>query len=342
MIDPVVAFFLLGLIARLGRSDLRVPEPLYEALSIFLLLAIGLKGGVQLSVQPLSEVWAIALAAMGWSALIPVLLSPVLIRLVKLGRIDAAAVAAHYGSVSVVTFAVAQTTLSARGLTPEPWMALLVALMEAPGIVVGIVLARRAQGSQLPLAAVVTSGSTPSRVPSVAGVTPPGARGVGTAWGRLLHEVVFGKAIVLLIGGLLIGWAFGPVALAPIDPLFSGLFRGVLALFLLELGLVVGQRLPQLRQAGWRLVAFGVLAPIALGLTGTVLAWWVGLSLPGMVVFAALSASASYIAAPTALRMAVPQADPGLSIGAALGVSFPFNVVFGIPIYLAWAEWLVR
>jgi hypothetical protein len=317
MIDPVVAFFLLGLIARLGRSDLRVPEPLYEALSIFLLLAIGLKGGVQLAVQPLSEVWAIALVAMAWSALIPVLLSPVLIGLVKLGRIDAAAVAAHYGSVSVVTFAVAQTTLSARGLTPEPWMALLVALMEAPGIVVGIVLARRAQAGPAPSATAATT------------------------WGRLLHEVVFGKAIVLLLGGLLIGWAFGPVALAPIDPLFSGLFRGVLALFLLELGLVVGQRLPQLRQAGWRLVAFGVLAPIALGLTGAVFAWWVGLSLPGMVVFAALSASASYIAAPTALRMAVPQADPGLSIGAALGVSFPFNVVFGIPIYLAWAEWLV-
>jgi hypothetical protein len=328
MIDPVVAFFLLGLIARLGRSDLRVPEPLYEALSIFLLLAIGLKGGVQLAVQPLSEVWPVALMAMGWSALIPLMLSPVLTRLVRLGRIDAAAVAAHYGSVSVVTFAVAQTSLSARGLTPEPWMALLVALMEAPGIVVGIVLARRAQGGR------------PDRE---SGATAGGRTGAaGSAWGRLLHEVVFGKAIVLLLGGLLIGWAFGPVALAPIDPLFSGLFRGVLALFLLELGLVVGQRLPQLRQAGWRLVAFGVLAPIALGLSGAVLGWLIGLSLAGVVVFAALSASASYIAAPTALRMAVPQADPGLSIGAALGVTFPFNVVLGIPIYMAWAEWLVQ
>jgi hypothetical protein len=321
MFDPVVAFFLLGLIARLGRSDLRVPEPLYEALSIFLLLAIGLKGGVQLAVQPLSEVWPVAGVAMLWSALIPVLLLPALIGVVRLNRIDAAAVAAHYGSVSVVTFAVAQAAVSARGLTPEPWMALLVALMEAPGIVVGIVLARRFSGGPRTETAAASSGK---------------------AWARLLHEVVFGKAIVLLIGGLVIGWIFGPQALAPIDPLFSGLFRGVLALFLLELGLVVGQRLPQLRQSGIRLLAFGILAPIVLGLTGAVLAWLIGLSLAGVVVFASLSASASYIAAPTALRMAVPQADPGLSIGAALGVSFPFNVVFGIPIYMAWAEWLLR
>lgn len=316
MLDPVVAFFLLGIIARLGRSDLRVPEPLYEALSIFLLLAIGLKGGVQLALQPLTEVWPVALTAMAWSALIPLLLLPVLTHLVRLGRIDAAAVAAHYGSVSVVTFAVAQGALQARGMPSDAWLALLVALMEAPGIVMGIVLARRALATEV------------------------GTR--STSWRGLMHEVVFGKAIVLLLGGLLIGWAFGPQALAPIDPLFSGLFRGVLALFLLELGLVVGQRLPQLRQAGVRLIAFAVLAPLCLGLAGAVLGMMLGLQMPGMVIFAALSASASYIAAPTALRMAVPQADPGLSIGAALGVTFPFNVVLGIPIYMAWAEWLVR
>lgn len=312
--DPVVGFFLLGLIARLARSDLRVPEPLYEALSIYLLLAIGLKGGVQLAVQPLGEVWVVALSAMLWSALIPVLLAPVLVHVVRLGRVDAAAVAAHYGSVSVVTFAVAQGAVSARGWASESWLALLVALMEAPGIVVGVVLARRALTSQ--------------------------GTGAPQPWGQVLHEVFFGKAILLLTGGLLIGWAFGPVALKPIDPLFSGLFRGVLALFLLELGLVVGQRLPQLRRAGPRLILFAVLAPLSLGLLGACIGQWLGLQLPGMVVFAALSASASYIAAPTALRMAVPQADPGLSIGAALGVSFPFNVIVGIPIYMAWAEWL--
>ena len=315
MFDPVVGFFLLGLIARLARSDLRVPEPLYEALSIYLLLAIGLKGGVQLAIQPLGEVWPVAISAMLWSALIPLLLVPVLVHFVRLGRVDAAAVAAHYGSVSVVTFAVAQGAVAARGWASESWLALLVALMEAPGIVVGVILARRGLMAQ----------------------------GVGTPqpWGQVLHEVFFGKAIVLLTGGLLIGWAFGPQTLAPIDPMFSGLFRGVLALFMLELGLVVGQRLPQLRRAGPRLILFAVLAPLSLGLLGACMGQWLGLQLPGMVVFAALSASASYIAAPTALRMAVPQADPGLSIGAVLGVTFPFNVIVGIPIYMAWAEWLV-
>ncbi|MFN5881091.1 MAG: sodium-dependent bicarbonate transport family permease [Burkholderiales bacterium] len=315
MLDPVVGFFLLGLVARLGRSDLRVPEALYEALSIYLLLAIGIKGGLQLAQQPLAEVWPVAAAAMVWSALIPLLLIPVLRIVVRLDGINAAAVAAHYGSVSVVTFAVAQGAVMARGWEPAPWLALLVALMEAPGIVVGVILARRALNE--------TRGTQPQ------------------SWGQVLHEVFFGKAIVLLTGGLLIGWVFGPKAFEPLDPLFSALFKGVLALFMLELGLVVAQRLPQLRRAGFRLVAFAIAAPLSLGLAGAWLAMMLGLPIAGMVIFATLSASASYIAAPTALRMAVPQADPALSIGAALGVTFPFNVLVGIPIYMAWAEWLM-
>lgn len=314
MLDPVVGFFLLGLIARLGRSDLRVPEALYEALSIYLLLAIGIKGGLQLAQQPLTEVWLVAAVALVWSAVIPLLLIPLLRGLVRLDGVNAAAVAAHYGSVSVVTFAVAHGAVIARGWEPAPWLALLVALMEAPGLVVGVILARRALNA--------TGDAQPQR------------------WSHVLHEVFFGKAIVLLTGGLVVGWIFGPKAFEPLDPLFSGLFKGVLALFMLELGLVVGQRLPQLRRAGLRLVTFAIAAPLVLGLAGAWVALMLGLPLAGMVIFATLSASASYIAAPTALRMAVPQADPALSIGAALGVTFPFNVIVGIPIFMAWAEWL--
>ncbi len=321
-LDPVILFFGLGVLARLGRSDLRLPESLYEALSIYLLLAIGLKGGAQLAVQPLSTLWPVAAAAVAVSALVPLALFPVLRALVRLGPADAASIAAHYGSVSVVTFAVSQGVLQRAGIEPEAWLAMLVAVMEAPGIVVGVMLARRALAAQGASA---------------------GARAVVHArWSELLHEVLFGKAVVLLLGGIAIGWAAGPQALAPIDPLFVGLFKGVLALFLLELGLVAGGRLGDLRRAGPRLLAFGLLAPPLLAVLGASVALMLDLSTAGIATFATLVASASYIAAPTAMRIAVPQANPSLSIGLALGVTFPFNVLVGIPLYVQAAQWLNR
>jgi hypothetical protein len=259
------------------------------------------------------------------SALIPILVYPVLCGPVRLDGVNAAAIAAHYGSVSVVTFAVAQSAMSRAGLEPEAWLAMLVALREAPGIIVGVMMARRALRQH---------GST------AAGV--PGAVQAGQGWGALLHEVVFGKALVLLLGGLAIGWVAGPQALAPTDPFFLGLFKGVLALFLLELGLVVGARLGDLRRAGWRLLAFGLLAPPVLGVLGAALGSALGLTITAVATLATLAASASYIAAPTALRLAVPQANPSLSIGLALGVSFPFNVLVGIPLYIELARWMTR
>jgi hypothetical protein len=310
-LDPVILFFVLGVLARLARSDLRLPEALYEALSIYLLLAIGLKGGAQLAVQPLATLWPVALAAIALSAVVPVLLFPVLRVGLRLGPADAGSIAAHYGSVSVVTFAVSQGALSRAGLEPESWLAMLVALMEAPGIVVGVMLARR----------------------GLAGAASQGP-GVPRRWPALLHEVLFGKAVVLLLGGIAIGWIAGPTALAPIDPLFVGLFKGVLALFLLELGLVAGGRLGDLRRAGPRLLAFGVLVPPVLGVLGAATGVLLGMSAAGVATLATLTASASYIAAPTAMRIAVPQADPSLSIGLALGVTFPFNVLVGIPLYV--------
>ena len=244
MLDPVILFFLLGAVARVAGSDLRLPEALYEALSIYLLIAIGLKGGAQLAVQPLEALWPIALAAIALSALTPVLLYPALRGLVGLDGVNAAAIAAHYGSVSVVTFAVAQSAMSRAGLEPEAWLAMLVALMEAPGIIVGVMLARRALRRES-----LASGLTQQAVLGFQRAMPESQRSAPGAqrWAALLHEVVFGKALVLLLGGLAIGWIVGPQALAPTDPFFLGLFKGVLALFLLELGLVVGLKI-QLRQ----------------------------------------------------------------------------------------------
>jgi hypothetical protein len=304
-LDPVVLFFLLGVVARLAKSDLRLPEPLYETLSIYLLLAIGLKGGAELARQSPADVLPMALTAVALSALFPLLLYPVLRGPGRLAQADAASIAAHYGSVSVVTFAVAQSLVARAGLEAEPQMAVLVALMEAPGLIVGIVLARLGDARRV-------------------------------HWGRLAHETLFGKAVYLLVGGLLIGAIAGPEGLAPVKPLFGDLFKGVLALFLLEMGLVAGGRLTELRRAGPFLVVFGVLAPLALAAAGLAAGAALGLSPGGAAVLATLCASASYIAAPTAMRIAVPEANPALSIGVALGVTFPFNVTLGIPLYL-WA-----
>jgi hypothetical protein len=318
MIDVVVLFFLLGLLARLVKSDLALPGVLYETLSIYLLLAIGLKGGVELSKQSLDTVIPQMLFCLALGLLIPLLLYPLLRRLVGLGGFDAASVAAHYGSVSVVTFAVASAYLTHRNIKFEAHAALWVALLEAPGIVMGIALARWSEKKQASTAAAKS----------------------GFAWGALAHDVFLGKSVFLLVGGLTIGTMMGEAGTAPIAPLFTVLFKGVLALFLLELGLVAGGRLAELKRYGMKLIAFALLAPMGLAVLGALGGKALGLSTGGIAIMAALAASASYIAAPTAMRIAVPQANAALSITAALGVTFPFNVLLGIPLYLKLAQYL--
>ncbi|MBB5205245.1 hypothetical protein HNQ51_002564 [Inhella inkyongensis] len=307
--DVVVFFFLLGLFARLVKSDLRLPEALYETLTLYLLLAIGLKGGLELSRQAVDVLAPQVLVLMGFGALIPLLVAPVL-RLAGLRGVDAAGLAAHYGSVSVVTFAVGMTAVQRAGLPFEAHAPLWVAVMEAPGLVVGIVLARLALRQE----------SGPIR------------------WDLLAHEVLLGKSVLLLMGGLLIGWLAGDAGVAPIKALFIDPFKGVLALFLLELGLVAGGQLPALRRHGLRLVGLGLLLPPLLALLGLAVGKALGLQTGGVALVATLAASASYIAAPAALRVAVPQANTGLAIACALGVTFPFNLLVGIPLYLRLAE----
>lgn len=317
MLDVVVLFFLLGVFARLVKSDLRLPEALYETLSIYLLLAIGLKGGIELSKQPMVDLLPQMLACMALGFAIPFALTPVL-RWLGLSRVDAAALAAHYGSVSVVTYAVASAYLVQQGVPAEAHAALWVALMEAPGIVAGILLARL-------------------------GVKPrPGETARRVNWPELAHDVFFGKSVLLLAGGLVIGAVMGEAGTAPIAAVFTAPFKGVLALFLLELGLVAGGRLGELRQHGLRIVGFAVLAPLVLAVAGATTGALLGLSVGGVAILATLAASASYIAAPTAMRMAVPEANAALSITAALGVTFPFNIVVGIPLYLELARWMSR
>ena len=305
--DPVVLFFLLGVFAKLAKSDLRLPEALYETLSIFLLLAIGLKGGVELAKVPFGSVALQAAAVLAMGFLLPLPAFAILRGVGRLSRPDAASIAAHYGSVSVVTFAVATAFLTRRDVGYEAHMPLLVALLETPAIVTGILLAR-----------LGTLGAV--------------------RWGAVAHEVLLGKSLVLLLGGIVIGAVVGPEGIAPVKLLFFDLFKGVLALFLLEMGLVAGGRVGDLRRAGPFLVAFGVIVPLAFACIGAAVGRLTGLSDGGTALLATMAASASYIAVPTAMRIAVPEANPALSIGASLGVTFPFNITVGIPLYLQLAQ----
>ena len=299
--DPVILFFALGAFAGLARSDLRIPSAVYDLLSTLLLLTIGLKGGVELAKTPFSglAVQVAAVLAMGFT--LPLLLYPIARKLGRFGRADAGSLVAHYGSVSVATFAVGLAFLAQKNVGYDSQLPLFLVLLEVPAIIVGVVLARRHQA--------------------------------GGRWGRLLHEVVLGKSIVLLVGGLVIGWAAGPDGIRPLEPLFFDLFKGVLALFLLEMGLIAAGQVQAVRQRGAFLVAFGILAPVPLATIGALVGWSIGLNPGGTTLLAILAGSASYIAAPAAIRIAVPEANPSLSLTASLGVTFPFNIFAGIPLY---------
>ncbi len=299
--EPVILFFVLGLVAGLIRSDLKIPGVLYESLSIFLLIAIGLKGGVELARYDLAQLLWPAIVVVLVATVIPFATFHILHRFARLPRADAASIAAHYGSVSVVTFAVAASYLNRLDESAEGYMVVFLVLLEFPALLIGVALARGSHG--------------------------------GRKWGALLHEVISGKSIVLLVGGLLIGWAAGVDGIKPLDALFFDLFKGMLAFFLLEMGLVVASRFADLRRAGPFLLVFATVMPVCSAVLGIVTASALELSVGGTVLLATLYASASYIAAPAAMRIAVPEANPALSIGAALGVTFPFNLLVGIPLY---------
>lgn len=302
---PLIAF-VVALVATLLRFELRLPEALYPILSTFLLLAIGIKGGKALANAELSDLWGPLIAALALGLLTPIIAFVAMRAVGRFDVIDAAALAAHYGSVSAVTFTVVLATLDARDISFEGYMAGLLAVLEIIGIVVALFLARRSNA--------------------------------GDGWKSALSEVVRGRSIALLVAGLLIGAIVGAERLEPTDPLFSGLFPGVLALFLIEMGVTAAERLRDIRSTGARLVVLGIAIPLVNGVLGAFAGKVAGLSTGGIAVMATLAASASYIAAPAAVRIALPKANPSLYITASLGVTFPFNLTIGIPVYIALAQ----
>lgn len=301
---PVLAF-VLGVIAVLLRSKLELPPQIFSAISIYLLLAIGIKGGVALRTSHPAEIITPILLAIAVGVIIPVAAFFLLRILTPLDNTNRGAIAAHYGSTSLVTFTAGLMFVESIGLDTEGYLPTLLAVMEIPGLIVGLILALR-HGSQ--------------------------------NWGPLLHEVFTGKSILLLVGGLVIGAITGPQGYEKVEPLFGGLFVGMLTLFLLQLGIQAGSHLKELNQAGWGLLIFALAFPIVIGIGGVAAANLIGMSVGGAAVFGVLCASASYIAAPAAVKLSLPKANPGFYLTASLGITFPLNLVIGIPTYTAVAQ----
>lgn len=312
LMSPMILFFVLGGFAGLVRSDLSVPEPIGKAMSLYLMAAIGLKGGIQVMQSGFSADIVVALAAgIALSLLLPIPAFALLRKAGGLDRINAGAIAAHYGSVSVVTFVTGTEILSALAMPAAGYMVAVMAAMETPAIVMGLLLAR--------------------------GALAPGARASGPS---LWHETFLNGSVVLLVGAFLIGLAVGKDGATPVMPFFETGFRGVLCLFLLDMGLIAARRLRETRNLTWRLVTLGMALPIMQGTLGVLTGSVVGLEPGSAAALGILAASASYIAVPAVMRMSLPQADPGMSLGMALAVTFPFNVTLGIPLYATLAAWI--
>ncbi len=306
LVSPMVLFFVLGLIATLARSDLSIPEAIAKAMSLYLMMAIGFKGGAGVAQHGLDMTLGLAiLAGIVLSAAIPLIAFRMLLLTSSLPRVDAAAVAAHYGSISIVTFLAATQALEASGISFDGYMVAVAAALVTPAIIAALWLAR--------------TGET---------------RMDGTT----LREVMFNGSIVMLVGSFLIGIVTGADGLKAIAPFIVDPFKGILCLFLLDMGIIAGRGLREGRKhLSLPVVLFGLYMPLIGGALGALASWLIGLSLGSTALMITLAASASYIAVPAALRLALPEARPAIYLPLSLGVTFPFNLTLGIPFYLAFA-----
>jgi uncharacterized protein len=315
ILNPPVLFFFLGMVAIFVQSDLEIPNPLPKLFSLYLLVAIGFKGGHELYESGLSPlIISTLLAAVFMASIVPVY-SFFILRL-KLDNYNAAAIAATYGSISAVTFITASSLLDKIAIPYGGHMVAALALMESPAIVVGLILVRVFNKK------TADSSSKEEESPE-------------TSWGEVLREAFLNGSVLLLIGSVIIGVLTGGDGWAKVH-LFveKDLFYGALMFFLLDMGLVAARRIQDLRKTGMFLIGFAVLMPIANALIGIILAKVIGMGEGNALLFSVLCASASYIAVPAAMRMTVPEANPSLYVSMALAITFPFNIIVGIPIYL--------
>lgn len=311
LLSPVVLFFVLGVGAALLRSDLSVPEAVAKTLALYLMMSIGFKGGVEVAKSGIGwDMAAALLAGAALSALLPVAGFALLRATTALSRVDAAAVAAHYGSISIVTFVAATQSLQALGLVFDGYMIAVAAVMETPAIVVALFLARSR-----------SEATTESK--------------------GLWREVALNSSVVMLVGSFLIGWITGESGLKPVAPFLVDLFRGVLCLFILDMGLVAGRGLRQgFRHLRFPVIAFGIYMPLLSAVCACLAVMALGPSAGSAALLITLAASASYIAVPAAMRLALPEAQPSIYLTMSLAITFPFNLTIGIPLYIWLAEHL--
>lgn len=311
LLQPIVLAFLLGAIAGFVRSELELPEAVIKLLSIYLLFSLGLTGGRELAKAEIGDVLPLVAVTLLMTFAIPTVVYVVTRRLGGFDISNAAAIAAHYGSVSTATFFSAVAFANAMGTPSEGYMAAMVALMEF-GVVYSLALARFAMGRA----------------------------GGGVKTGELVLSVIRGRGILLLLGGMTIGAVSTDRQWQQIEPFYGELFRGMLMLFLLEMGITAARQIRAFREVGTFMVVFGVAMPVVNGLVGVTLAHAVGLGTGGAFVFGAICASASFIDAPAACRASLPEANPGIYLTSSLGVTLPFNLLVGLPLYYQYAAWL--
>lgn len=319
LLSPMVLFFALGLGAALARSDLSIPESIAKTLAIYLMMSIGFKGGVSISGVGVDlRLIGAMLAGAALSFAIPFVGFALLRLTTRLSAVDAAAVAAHYGSISIVTFVAGTQAVVAAGLLYEGWIVAVAAVMEMPAILSAMWLARR-------------------------GAAPGAGREGEAHQGELMREILFNGSIVVLVGSFVIGWVTGAPGEAVVKAFLVDPFRGVLCLFLLDMGIVAGRGLRQARkELTPPLILFGLYMPLIGAALGALIILPLGLSVGGTALFIVLAASASYIAVPAAMRVALPEARPAIYLTLSLGVTFPFNLTLGLPLYLLLAQGIGR
>ncbi|MBD1863228.1 MULTISPECIES: sodium-dependent bicarbonate transport family permease [Trichocoleus] len=314
ILNPPVLFFFLGMTAVFVKSDLEIPPPIPKLFSLYLLFAIGFKGGVELAKSGLNqEVFLTMLVAIVMACLVPIYTFFIL--KIKLDAYNAAAIAATYGSISAVTFITASSFLQQLSIDFDGYMVAALALMESPAIIVGLILVN-----------LFTQDQTERDF----------------SWPEVLREAFLNGSVFLLVGSLIIGFLTGEHGWKVLSPFTQDMFYGVLTFFLLDMGLVAAKRIKDLEKTGPFLISFAILIPILNAGIGLLIAKLIGMPPGNALLFSVLCASASYIAVPAAMRLTVPEANPSLYISTALAVTFPFNIIFGIPLYLYGIDLLWR
>lgn len=308
--SPMILFFILGFIATIIKSDLVIPEVIAKILAIYFMMAIGFKGGVEISKTGLNnDVLYAGFIAIFIGVLTPIIAFLILKYIGKFDSVNSGAIAAHYGSVSVVTFVTAISFLQSLNVSFSGYMVGMMALMESPAIFISILLVRLFDPTR-----AVKSKSRSN-------------------YQELIRESVFNASIVLLFGSMIIGYLSGVEGMLMMKPFFVDPFNGILTLFLLEMGMIAGNRISEFKVVGKFLFAFGIIMPVISGLIAVIITYLFELNLGDRLLFSVLSASASYIAAPAAVRLALPKANPSYYITLSLAITFPFNIIIGIPFY---------